>query len=113
MKLQNRLAARRLVQAVDVLGDDGAEFSRLFQLGQLFVRGIGFCICKKHFVTVKPIKFSGVSAVEGMTQDGFGGIIILLMIQTVHTPEIRDAALGGDACAAEKNNVVIPLHNLA
>ena len=48
---------------------------------------------------IKAIKFLGVSSVEGMTENGLGRIIILLMIQSVDTSKIGDAAFCADRSA--------------
>ena len=41
-----------------------------------------------------------------VAEDGFRRIIELLVIKSVHAPEIRDAGFGRHARAAEENNVV-------
>ena len=43
---------------------------------------------------------------EVVAEDGFRRIIELLVIKSVHTPEIGNAGLGRHARAAEENNVV-------
>lgn len=43
--------------------------------------------------------------IKRMTQDRFRWIIILLIVKSIHAPEIRDAALGGHTGSA-KNTIL-------
>ena len=104
VKLQHVFAARRLMEAVDVLGDDGGEPARLLQLGQLFVGGVGLHPGDQQFFLVKPVKLGRIAHEKGVAQDGFGGIAPLLVVQAVHTAEIGHARFGADARAPEKDD---------
>ena len=53
VELQHIFAARHLVQAVDVLGNDGGEDMNLFQLRQLFMGGVWLCGQAEHLFPVK------------------------------------------------------------
>ena len=66
VQLQHGFAACSLVQAVDILGDNCLQLALLFQLGKLFVGGIGLSVQKKHFVAVEPEEFLGIFPVKGV-----------------------------------------------
>ena len=112
MQLIDRFGPRRLVQAVDVLGDDRFQPALAFELGQPQVGRIGPCPFHDELIAVKTVKFLWILFPEGVAQDGFGRIIVFLMIQPVHAPEVRDAALRGDARTAEEDDAVALLDDL-
>ena len=60
------LAAGGLVEAVDVLGDDGRQLALLLPLGKLFVGGVGLGVGGEELGPVETEKFCGVAFVEGM-----------------------------------------------
>jgi len=94
------------METVDVLGDHRPEPSLLLQLRQGLMGPVGLCIGEQHLIPVEPVKFLGSSHIEGVAQNGLRRVCILLVIQTVGTPEIRDLALGGHACTAEKYDIL-------
>ena len=104
MQLVHRAAARRLMQAVDVLGDDRFQPALPFQLCQPQVGRIGLCPLHDELITVKTVKLLRVLLPESVTQDGFRRVGVLLMIKSVHTAEVRDAALGGNARPAKEHD---------
>ena len=96
-----------LVEAVDILGDDSVQLAHFLQAGQHPVGRVGLGVGEEHLIVVEAVKLLGVFAVKAVAQNGFRRIIILLVVQPVHTAEIRNAALGGDAGAAKKDDVII------
>ena len=44
--------------------------------------------------------------IKRMTQDRFRWIIILLIVKSIHAPEIRDAALGRHTGSAKKYDII-------
>ena len=94
------------MQPVDVLGDDGFQFALPFELGQPQVGRVGLGPLDDELVAIKPIEFLRAALPEGMAEDGFGWVVIFLMIEPVHAPKIRDAALGRNARAAKKDHVL-------
>ena len=94
MQFQHFFAAGQLVQAVDVLGDDRFQLSGLLQLRQLEVGRVGPGRRENHFFLVEIIKLGGVAAIKRMAQHRFRRILILLVVKSVHTPEIGNPALG-------------------
>ena len=94
------------METVDVLGDHGLELSRLFQLRQFPVGGVGLRPLDEHFFPIKPVEFPGVLGKEGVTENGLRGIGVGLVIQAVHTAEVGDSAFRGDPGPAEKDDVV-------
>ena len=94
------------MEAVDVLGDDGLQLSLPLELGQTEVGRVGLCAPDDELITVKAVKLLGVRFPEGVAQDGLGRVVIFLMVEAVHAAEIRDAALGGHACTAKKDDVL-------
>ena len=72
VQLVHRFAARRLMQAVNVLGDHGPQLALLLQLGQPQMGGVGLCPLYDQLIAVKTVKFLRVFLPEGMAEDGFG-----------------------------------------
>ena len=105
MELKHVLGARRLVQAVDVLGDDRFQLALFFQPGQPQVGRVGLCALYNQLIPVKTVKLLGVLLPERVAQNLLGRVIVFLVVQPVHTAEIRDTALGGNARPAKENNV--------
>lgn len=94
------------MEAVDILGDHCPEPSLLLQLCQGLMGPVGLRIGEQHLIPVEPVKFLGSSHIEGVAQNGLRRVCILLVIQTVSTPEIRDLTLGGHACTAKKYDIL-------
>ena len=110
VKLINGAAARLLVEAVDVLGDDGAELSLVLPLGQLQMGGVGLRVGAEHLGVVEAEKLLRVGLVKGVAQNHLRGILPLLVVQPPGGAEIRDAGLRRDTRAAEKDDVVGPVN---
>ena len=106
VQFQDVLAARFLVQAVDVLGDDGFQFARFFQFGQFDVGHVRLSVEGQHLVAVEAVEFFRVIHKERMAEDRFGRVFIVLVVQTVSAAEIGDAAFRRDAGASEEDDVV-------
>ena len=110
MKLQHLVTAGHLVQAVDVLGDNGFEFSLLFPLGQLVMGGIGPGFGAEQLLAVEVVKLLGVFFVKGVAEHGFRRILEFLVVQPVYAAEIPDTGLCADTGSAEKDNVVAGIY---
>ena len=95
---------RRLMQTVDVLGDHRPQLGLLFQLCQPQMGGIGLCALYDQLIAVKTVELLRVFLPEGMAEDGFGRVVVFLVVQPVHAAEIRDAAFRRNARAAEKDD---------
>ena len=106
VQLIDVFAARLLVQAVDVLRDDGAQLARAFQLCQLLVRGVGLGLERQHLFAIKAVEILGVLIEKRMAEDRLGRVVKFLVVQAVHAAEVRDPALGTHAGAAEEHDVV-------
>ena len=63
-------------------------------------------------IPIKAIEFRRISPVKSVAQNRFRRIVIFLVVQSVYTPKIRNAALGRNPRAAEKNNVTTAFYNL-
>ena len=109
VKLQHVFAACRLVQAVDVLGDDGGELSRLLQLRQLFVGGVGLHVQKQHLLLVKRVKIRGFFHKKVVAENGLRGIFPGLAVKAVPAAEIRHAGFCAHSRAAEKDDAPRPV----
>ena len=109
MQLIHGLAARGLVQAVDVLGHDGPAFALALQSCQTQVGRVGLCPMDDELLAVEVKKLRGVGLVErcGRSIVSGGYLKKLLVIQAVHAAEIGDAALGRDARPAEKTMLFV------
>ena len=106
------LAAGGLVQAVNVLGNDGVQPARFLQAGQHPMGRVGAGIGKKHFIVVETVELLRFFAVKAVAQYGFRREVILLIIQPIHAAKVGDSALRGDPCAAEKYDVTAVSYNL-
>lgn len=80
VQFEDVFAAGLLMEAVDVLRDDGFQLACFFQFGQFYMGGVGLGVQAKHLVAVKPVKFFGLADVKGMAQDRFRRILIFLVI---------------------------------
>lgn len=108
MQLEHILAPGRLMQAVDILRDDRLQLALALQLRQAQVGAVGPGPVNDELVTVEFVVLLRMRHEEGVAQDRLGRIIIFLVIQAVHTAEIRDAALGRDAGTAENTIRSLP-----
>lgn len=113
VELQDVFAAGRLVEAVDVLGDDGFQLSFLFPLGQLFVGLVGLDAGHQELVPVVFEELFGHTRVAGMAEHEFRREFIFLTVEAVLASEIRYAAFGGNAGAAEKDDVAAACYDLS
>ena len=100
------------MKSVDVLRDHRLQFSGPFQLGQLSVGRVRFHIENQHLILIKTVKFLRVLKEKAVADDGFRRIGVLLVIETVLTPEIRNPALRGDARPSEKHNALMRVDDL-
>ena len=92
VELVHRLGACRLMEAVDVLGDDGFQLALPLELRQTQMRRVGLCSLDDELIAVEAVELLGALFPEGVTQDRLGRVIVFLMVEAVHTAEVRDAA---------------------
>ena len=104
VNLQNFFAARIGVQTVDILGNNAGKLSLFLQLCQSVMGPIRLNAGHKNLRPVKPVKLLRLPHEKGVAEDRLRRIVILLIIQPVHTPEIRHAALRGNPGTAEKDD---------
>lgn len=108
MQLEHVLATSRLMQAVDVLGNDGTHDALFFQLSQLAMRTIGLCLQEKHAVSVKIVEFGSMTIEKRARAHEFGGILIgfraRAAIQASWAPEVRNAAFGRHASTTKEDH---------
>ena len=112
MQLVHGLAARGLMQPVNVLGDHGLQLALLFQLCQTQVCGVGLGSLYNELIAVKPVELFRVPFPEGVAENGLRRVVVFLVIQPIHTAEIRDAALGGHSRPAKKDDAAALCQNL-
>ena len=74
--------------------------------GQDLVGDVGLEAQGQHLLLVELEELLGLPLEEGVGDDGLGGILEFLVVQTVHAAEIGDAALGGDPGAAEEDDLL-------
>ena len=67
VQFQHPVAAGGLMESVDVLGDDGLEFSLVLPLCQFQVGGVGFCVRCQQLGPVKTEKLFRVAFIKRMT----------------------------------------------
>ncbi len=105
VKLKHLAASRRLMQTVDILSNHRPALSVALKLRE---REMGFVRLRaliQHFVPVKTVKFLRSSDKKTMAQDSFRRIVVFLIVKTVNTSEIRNAALRTYSRPSEKNNI--------
>ena len=104
VQLQDIPASGHLVQAVNILCYHSRQSPGTLQFGQLFVGGVGLGSETDHFVSIKSVELLCVPFKVSVAEDGFRRYGKLLVIQSVLTAEIRNAALCGNAGTAEEDN---------
>ena len=106
VKLQHLPASRHLVEAVNVLGNDRLKLPPLLQPGQGLVGLVWDSIGKQHPVLIKSVEFLRIPHIKAMAYDGLRRVLILLVIEPVHTAEIRNPAFRGYSGSAKEHNVI-------
>ncbi len=112
MKLIDLFAPRKLMQTVDILRDDGAQFPRLFPFGKLIVSGVRLRAQKQHFFTIKPIELFRVLLKIAGAQHSLGRNRVFHAVQPVLRTEIGNSAFRRNARSAEKHDIVALAHHL-
>ena len=100
------------MKSVNILGNDCLQLALLLPLCQLPVCRIGLGRETKHLILIKTEELFRLLPVKGMTQNGFRRVIILLMIQSIHTPEVWDSTLRRHSCSTEKYNIITVINHL-
>ena len=99
--------ASELVQAVDVLRDDGTELAFALQLSEFEMHSAWAVVWCDHFCAIEVEEFFGVGIKKAAAEHGLRVVLeALLMIEPILAAKIRDAAFGGDAGAAEEDDCV-------
>ena len=93
MQLIDHPAACRLMQAVYILRHYRSKPAGFFKLRQFYMCRIRLCIQSHHLLPVKIIKSFRIFHKEAVAYNLLRRILILLMIDTVRTSEIRYPAL--------------------
>ena len=106
VKLIHGLAARSLMKAVDVLGDNCFELASSFKLRKSKVSFVGLSVKIEHLVLIELIELTYVIAEKGTAQNSLRGLFIFHVINSVHASEIRNTAFRGNTCSAEKDNII-------
>ena len=94
VQLEHILAPGRLMQPVDILRDDGLQLPLALQPGKAQMRTVGLGAVHDELVPMEFIVFFRMRHEKRVAQDRLGRIVILLVIEAVHTAKIRNAALG-------------------
>ena len=111
MQFVDFFAAGGLVQAVDVLGDYGQEFSGRFQLGKLVVGRVWLYALNYQFFAVKTVEFLGIRVKKRAADDGFGRILPFLAVKAVLASKVGDSAFGLNSRSAKKDNFAGIVYN--
>lgn len=106
VKLIHGLAARSLMKAVDVLGDNCFELASSFKLRKSKVSFVGLSVKIEHLILIELVKLAYMVAEKGTAQNSLRGIFIFHVINSVHASEIRNTAFRGNTCSAEKDNII-------
>ena len=67
---------------------------------------IRFCIWKQHTVFIEAVELFRILYVKAVTDDPLRRVLIFLIIQSVHTAEIRYAAFRRNTGSAKEYDVV-------
>ena len=112
MQLVYALAARFLVQAVNVLSHDRRQLPRLLQLCQLTVGCVWLRVQTQHLFTVEIKKLRRVPHIKAVAQHFLRRIAERLVIQAVYTAKIGNPAFCGYSRSAEKHNPAAFVYHL-
>ena len=82
------------------------SFPSRSQLGQLHMGGIGPGLRSNELLSIEIKKLLLVALIKRMAQYGLRRIPELLVVQAVHTAEVRDTGLRGHPCPTEKYDVI-------
>jgi hypothetical protein len=96
-----RVVAGELVEAVDVLCDEGVELAPPFQLEQGPVAGVGLGGPRRRRHPVPPGGLADFGIAHIVRQVGRLLGLGVLGPHPIGTPEVRDATVGGDARPGE------------
>ena len=99
------------MQPVNILGHDRLALTLALQRRQPPVGRIGHRAVHDELLAVEIKKFCGVPLIKAVGEHRLGRVFEFLVIQPVHRAEIRDAALGRYARAAEKHHVFCARQN--
>ena len=94
------------MQTVYILRHNRSKLTLAFKLCKFEVRRIRFSVRAQHFCAVESIKFLRLFHEKAVAENSLGRIIPLLIVKTVNTSEIRNTALGGNSCTAEKDYLI-------
>ena len=111
VELIYRAAARCLVQAVNILGHHSGALACLLQLCQFVMGSVGLGKRTQHFAAIKAVEFRWVLVKKAARKDLLRRIVVLLMIQAVHTAKVRNTALGRHPGAAKKDDAPRTIYN--
>ena len=92
VQLQHFLTACHLMQAVNVLRDHCLHMAFSFQLRQPDVCSIRLRICKDHLILIEFKKLFRMASIVAVADNLLRRILVFLIIQSIHTSEIRDTA---------------------
>lgn len=106
VQFEHIFASRHLMQAVDVLRDDGFQFSCRLKLGEFQMRGVWLRVFYDKFFAIESVKFRGIRVEKRAAYYDFGRKFPFLAVKSVLASEVGNAAFGGNARAAEKNDVL-------
>lgn len=106
VQFENIFASRHLMQAVDVLRYDGFHFSRRLKFGELQMRGVRLRAFYDEFFAIESVEFRGIRVEKRAAYYDFGRKFPFLAVKSVLTSEVGNAAFGGNARAAEKDDVL-------
>ena len=73
--------------------------------------GVRLSFWEEHLIPVKTEEFFRMGAVKAVTQYGLRRIVVLLMVQTVHTSKVWNPTFGRDTGTAKKYNVIVSIND--
>src|SRR5699024_7117859 len=112
MQLIYVFTSRRLMQAVYILGHYRSQLSRLLQLCQLQMRRIRLRIQYHHLFFIEFVKSLRVLHEEAVAHHLLRRLLLLLMIKSNRTAEVRNITLSRHSCAAKKNDPAAVVYDL-
>ena len=80
VEFQHFFASRHLMKSINILRNYRLQFSLSFPFRKLPMGCIGLRPRSNQFIAVKFIKFFGIAYKKGVTENGFGRILVLLMV---------------------------------
>ena len=112
MQLQHLPASCHLMKPVNILGNNNLYLPLLLQLCKHSVGVIGYSLFINHPVFIKTVELLRILHIKAVADDCFRRVLILLTIQPVLAPKVRNFALSRNTSTSKENYILAFLNPL-